>query len=141
MVSDQRLSWPLRCLSLLIGVVVLGLLVTARCLEPAASGVGTHQQLGLPACSSIVLFNVNCPACGMTTSWAWLTRAEWGQAIKANAGGSLLALIAMAYLPASCYLFFVGRQSSHGWYTLLFGVGLLTALATAILQWAMRTLG
>ena len=55
---------------LMIGWGLLGLLAVARWLEPAASGMGTHQQLGLPACTTVTLFNVRCPSCGMTTSWA-----------------------------------------------------------------------
>lgn len=139
--NDQRLSWPMRCLSLLVAIFLLGLLITARYLEPDAAGFGTHQQLGLPACTSIVLFGANCPACGMTTSWAWVTRGEMFRAIQINAGGSLLALIAIAYLPTSCYFFFGGRRSRHGRCSLVFGVGLLSALAIATLQWASRLFG
>ncbi len=55
-------------------VVVLGV---ARWLEPDAKGYGTHQQLGLPPCSSILLFGSKCPACGMTPPGAWRWMAAW----------------------------------------------------------------
>jgi len=32
-------------------------------------GHGTHQQLGLPPCPSVLLFDRPCPGCGLTTSW------------------------------------------------------------------------
>lgn len=118
--------------------MVLSLLITARCLTPAEIGYGTHQQLGLPACTSVALFNATCPACGMTTSWAWATRGQLAQAVHANAGGSLLALIALAYLPLSCYFCCGGRTSSRGRWSLLFGMCILTALVVATLQWIIR---
>ena len=38
-------------------------------LHADASGHGTHQQLGLPPCPSVLLFDRPCPGCGLTTSW------------------------------------------------------------------------
>src|ERR1700733_6946613 len=38
-------------------------------LKPDAHGHGTHQQLGLPPCPSVLLFDRPCPGCGLTTSW------------------------------------------------------------------------
>jgi hypothetical protein len=58
--------------------VVLGL---ARWLEPAPSGFGTHEQLGLPPCPVLRWLHVPCPTCGLTTSFAHLARAEWREAL------------------------------------------------------------
>jgi hypothetical protein len=134
----MALSWQWRCLSALTAIGLLALLGIARWLEPAQQGFGTHQQLGFPACTSIVLFDLNCPACGMTTSWAWLTRGEIVQSLRVNAGGCLLALIALAYLPTSCYLLCGGRVSPGGQYSWAFGLSLLGALLISIVQWAYR---
>ncbi len=41
-------------------------------LKPDSSGHGTHQQLGLPPCPSVLLFDRPCPGCGLTTSWTAL---------------------------------------------------------------------
>ena len=38
-------------------------------LHPDSHGHGTHQQLGLPPCPSVLLFDRPCPGCGLTTSW------------------------------------------------------------------------
>ncbi len=37
-------------------------------LRPDGRGHGTHQQLGLPPCPSVLLFHRPCPGCGLTTS-------------------------------------------------------------------------
>ncbi|MCC7334372.1 MAG: DUF2752 domain-containing protein [Pirellulaceae bacterium] len=124
----------------LVLLVLLALLATARCLEPADRGVGTHQQLGLPACMTRVVWGVPCPACGMTTSWALATRGQWTLAAHANAGGFLLCLIALALVPTSCYWLAVGKTSPSDRTWLTLGMSLLVALAVAIAQWGWRLL-
>jgi hypothetical protein len=80
-------------------VVLLGLLVTAGTLTPDERGYGTHQQLGFPPCTFYLVFHRPCPACGMTTAWAWLMRGKIGPAVAANAGGALLAGLSLASVP------------------------------------------
>lgn len=80
-----------------LGLIVL--LVVARCLPPNPTGMGTHQRLGLPACGSMFLWGVPCPSCGMTTSWAWLTRGQLGHSWNANPGGLSLGLFMMVMAP------------------------------------------
>lgn len=43
--------------------------IGAIILHPSKDGFGTHRELGLPACPSVVLFDRPCPGCGLTTSW------------------------------------------------------------------------
>jgi len=84
-----------------IGVAV-GLLVPlglAVRLQPARKGIGTHQQLGLPQCTFRVVFHRPCPSCGMTTSWAYLVRGQLPSAVRANVGGTLLGIVAIAAVP------------------------------------------
>lgn len=133
-----HLSWPLRIVTLLAGIGVLTLLVTARQLEPNATGIGTHQQLGLPPCTSVALWGIRCPACGMTTSWAWATRGNLWQSAEANIGGLMLALIALAYVPASCYFFVKGIASYRERFSLSLAVAMIVALLAATLQWILR---
>lgn len=136
-VEPLSLSTTWRVLSGLSGVCVLAILITARCLEPSGDGFGTHQQLGLPPCTSVALFGMKCPSCGMTTSWSLATRGEFIEAGRVNCGGLLLAVIALAYLPASCYFTWRGR-STRGWFSLALGISILTSLAIAIVQWLWR---
>ncbi|PQO43376.1 DUF2752 domain-containing protein [Blastopirellula marina] len=97
--SSGSLGWFSRSLLGLAGLTLAGLLVTAAMLKPNQQGLGTHQQLGLPPCSSRVWFGVRCPACGMTTSWAYLTKGNVFRSIQSNAAGFLLGLGAMASAP------------------------------------------
>lgn len=130
-------SW-LRVLSLLVSIGLAATLLVARSLSPAEAGIGTHQQLGLPPCTSIVLWNSPCPACGMTTSWAWFTRGQLLIAAKTNVGGTLLAIIALAYIPAGCYFCFVGRTSFKERFSLGLAASLILAILLAIVQWYFR---
>ena len=55
------------------------LLTAGLLLTPAAKGVGTHQQLGLPPCTFLYLTGFPCAFCGMTTSW---THAAHGDVLS-----------------------------------------------------------
>lgn len=79
---------------ILLGTGLLVSLGAARCLDPDPRGHGTHELLGLPPCSFVLMFGRRCPTCGMTTSWSHLTRCEVVASLKANAGGTLLGVLA-----------------------------------------------
>ncbi len=136
--ADRQLTYAIRMLSLACGVTLAILLAVAFQLRPNPAGLGTHQQLGLPPCSVVVLCGVPCPSCGMTTSWAFLTRGEIGSAFQANVGGAMLALIAMAYIPASCYFFLSGRATRRGWFCDALAICLTLALVATLAQWVVR---
>ena len=89
-------------LCLVLGnLVVLSVFGVAAWLKPNPNGFGTHQQLGLPPCTIRMIFQVPCPSCGMTTSFANFVRGRWISAIQANAAGFLLAVISLLFLPWS----------------------------------------
>ena len=90
-----RLGWQQRGALALLGGALFALLAVAVVLQPDRSGFGTHQQLGLPRCTFLVLFGVRCPSCGMTTSWVHLVRGELTASLVSNAGGTLLAVLAV----------------------------------------------
>ena len=120
--------------------VLLALLVTAETLTPDVRGHGTHQQLGLPPCTFYLVFQRPCPACGMTTSWAWLLRGEIGHALAANAGGTLLAglsLIGVPWLLISALrgLWFGSRPNE---WTIAAVAGMVSLLTVG--QWMWRLL-
>jgi hypothetical protein len=132
---SSRLSrWS--ALAVMLGLI--GLLLTARLLQPSPTGYGTHQQLGLPPCTTIALWGMRCPACGMTTSWSYALRGRWLEAWHANAGGFALALIAMAYIPVFCYYVAQGHWSRHGWLSFSLALSLSAALLVALGQWLVR---
>lgn len=69
-------------------VTVTGLLLT-----PSADGHGTHQELGLPPCPCVLIFNRPCPGCGLTTSFTALLHGRFKDAFKAHWFGPLLYAI------------------------------------------------
>lgn len=95
----QSLPWYARLILLAMGSGLVVLLGIAMYLEPSAKGYGTHMQLGLQPCTLTQIAGLRCPSCGMTTSWAHVVRGQFLQAVKANSGGTLLALIAVVAGP------------------------------------------
>lgn len=79
----------------LVGDLVLFLLWTAMlfttsALTPDPTGHGTHRQLGLPPCAFNAATGKLCPSCGLTTSFAAMTRMDLSAATRAHALGPLL---------------------------------------------------
>ncbi|MDA8746430.1 DUF2752 domain-containing protein [Rubripirellula amarantea] len=129
-----------RPLALIVAVIPLVLLGVSRTLVPDSDGLGTHQQLGLPPCSMRVVMGVRCPACGMTTSWAYFTRGEWRASIESNAGGFMLAILALLVCPVVLRCIWRSVYPSQAQQTwLLFA--LLAVLAVTIVDWSVRVFG
>ena len=86
---------------LLVGwsLFLLGGFALALALEPDPKGFGTHERLGLPPCTFRALFSIPCPSCGMTTSFSNLMHGNLLQALRANAGGVVLALVCAVQIP------------------------------------------
>jgi Protein of unknown function (DUF2752) len=102
--ASDPLGWPVRCLLLAVAAGILGILVLARKLEPDPRGFGTHTQLGMRPCSFLRMTGRPCPACGMTTSFAWFGRGRIDRSWRANPAGCVFALLSvpfMAWLVAS----------------------------------------
>lgn len=130
-----------RIFVLLGGLGLLGLLATTRWLTPDVRGLGTHEQLGLPPCGFYLWYGLPCPSCGMTTSWAWLTRGEFFQAARQHFGGALLGVYSLlvgawAVISAVRGRWLGGWPSSLTW-ALKFSVLTLAILITWIVKlWA-----
>lgn len=135
--AEPIVGWQ-RLLLIFTGCVLVSLLITAACLPPSANGMGTHQQLGLPPCSMVMFFDMRCPACGMTTSWAHLMRGQIVQSAHANTGGLMLALFALIGGPWMLASATVGRW----WLGMLDPIWVLAAgsliFAVTTAQWAWR---
>lgn len=80
----DRLGW-----AALLGLSA-GVLVASRWLTPSPAGLGTHTQLGLPACGFLRLFGRPCPACGLTTAFAHAARFSLHASLAAHPLGALL---------------------------------------------------
>jgi len=87
----RRLPW------LLLPLIFMAIVWVVSRLSPNASGLGTHQGLGLPPCPLHYFTGIPCPACGLTTSWAHLLRGDWALAWQTHPLGPLFfLLLAMA---------------------------------------------
>jgi hypothetical protein len=62
-------------------------------LHPDASGHGTHTQLGLSPCPSMLFFDRPCPGCGLTTSISAFLHLKFGLAFSAHPLGPIAYLI------------------------------------------------
>lgn len=92
--SFERFFWGAAGLAAL---VVLGLSVW---LKPDARGIGTHEQLGLPPCGFVQMFEgMPCPSCGFTTTFALAAHARPLDAIHNQPFGFVLFLVTVAAVP------------------------------------------
>jgi hypothetical protein len=135
---SPAISKTMRWLLALLGIGLSSLLVTAFLLQPSSQGYGTHQQLGLPPCTFVVLYGRRCPACGMTTSWSHLVRGQLPSALAANVGGTLLGGIVLLAAPWSLVCAVRGR-----WWLVNPGDGLVIGLivlvsVVTVSDWATR---
>lgn len=97
--------WQTNWRRLLIPIGASAVLYTARVLTPSATGTGTHEQLGLPACPLLHLTGVPCPTCGYTTSFAYAARGQFVQAFFTQPAGFVFFCLTVLSLPVSLYLF------------------------------------
>ena len=102
--ESSRYSGKDSALYLAASAVSLAVLSVAWRLAPAASGLGTHQQLGLPACTFFRVTGWPCPSCGMTTSFAHAAKLQFAQAIADQPFGFLVFLTTLALAPAAAVL-------------------------------------
>ncbi len=123
-----------------IAVVAGGVLGLARRLEPDGRGFGTHEQLGLPPCSFLVLTGVRCPSCGMTTSFAYVVRGQLWSAARTNVAGGLLALVAIMLVPWSLASAVAGRTLGLRSPERAVVYAVTGLVATSVAGWAVRFL-
>ncbi len=120
------------------GMFLIGGFFVATRLQPDPSGLGTHQQLGLPPCTAREVFGVPCPSCGMTTSFAHFVRGQFLQSAQTNAAGLLLAICCAVQIPWSFKTAITGR---HGFVHPLSEIlvwFLISLLSVGLIQWGFR---
>ncbi|MFH1109252.1 MAG: DUF2752 domain-containing protein [Planctomycetota bacterium] len=100
------------------GLVLAGcvsLFAVAARLEPAAGGIGTHEQLGLPPCGMAMIWGLPCPTCGMTTAFAYAARGQFAAAFHAQPAGLTLALATASGAFAAGGTLVTGRSYRVNW--------------------------
>ena len=126
-----------------IGWFVLGILPTivialAATLTPDPSGHGTHTQLGLPPGGFLVLTGYPCPGCGLTTSFAHMTRLQFIGATHANPFGVILFLVSFFTIPVAVRGFWKGSPVLDTLDDLHFEKWAILLCASSIGVWLVR---
>ena len=82
----------------------------AAWLQPASAGMGTHTQLGIPACSWPATVGLPCPSCGMTTAFALAADGRFLDSFRAQPMGFLLAIVTAGFAVVSSYAALTGSR-------------------------------
>jgi len=121
------------CLGASVGILGLALWLT-----PDPAGMGTHEQLGLPPCSLVVMTGYPCPTCGMTTSFSNAVRGQLLAAFHAQPAGLVLAgLVFLVMLGALRALIF-GKVWRINWYRVSPAWVALGVVAIMLLGWGYK---
>src|SRR5262249_42974061 len=96
--------WVRLCL-ILLALPWIAVFIVALCLNPYREGQvwlqESHRQLGMPACTFQAVFNLPCPSCGMTSSFALLMHGALWNSAQTNGVGRLLAVFGLIFIPWS----------------------------------------
>lgn len=95
---------------LLWGLAWIGVAIVAMILSPSKHGHGTHQQLGLPPCPSVILSQRPCPGCGLTTSFTHMAHWEIVDAFMVHPFGPILFTV-WGLTGLACLYGFVTKQN------------------------------
>lgn len=129
---------PERLAFAVVACILLAVIGTAAWLTPDPTGVGTHQQLGLPGCTLLTVFGIRCPACGMTTSWAHTLDGNFVSGMKANFSGFLLCGISLASVPAFLWFAFFGKKWNGVPFGTIFAGLLVSVVLISVAEWLIR---
>ncbi len=116
----------------------LALLAVAAWLTPAAGGMGTHTQLGIPACTWPTTLGLPCPSCGMTTAFALAADGRLIDSFLAQPFGCLLAIATAAFVVVAGYATVTGSQLVAALFKSVSGVGWWLVGATLLLSWGYK---
>ena len=129
---------------LLAGAVALGCLVVllvAAGIPPSPSGTGTHaDSLGMPKCSLLAQTGIPCPSCGMTTSFAFVTKGNVLASAYVQPMGTVLALLAAGCVWGGAYIAITGRPAQRLLRLLPARYTLFPLLLFAVLAWGWKIL-
>lgn len=134
----ERGDWTSRITWFVLFAVPLAVVITAAMLTPSASGHGTHTQLGLPPCGFLVLTGYPCPGCGLTTSFAHMTRLQFIGATHANPFGVILFLVSFFTIPVAVRGFWKGSPVLDTLDDLHFEKWAILLCASSIGVWLVR---
>jgi len=108
--SCNKANSGMRIAAGFVGLVCLVILVVAAFVKPDPSGMGSHKQLGQPACGFYERTGYPCPTCGMTTAFAHMARGHIIRSFAVQPAGALGAIICVAALVVCSYISILGRR-------------------------------
>lgn len=106
--SPETTLWQTRLVASLLFACSMGVLLLAFWMHPSSGGVGTHQQLGLPACGLLESTGVPCATCGMTTSFSLAAHGRLIASFINQPGGAVLAIVTAMVAVASGFTLITG---------------------------------
>ena len=114
-------------------ILAVGFSLTAR-----PKGDGTHTQIGLPECRTMVVDGVPCPTCGLTTSITAAAHGDFAASGRANVFGTVLFFSLILFGSAGAVQAVVGwnilgRIFRRRWW---FFVGIL--ITGILVGWAIK---
>lgn len=132
-VAAGESTWRRRAVGAIVFLGAATLTAIAAALHPAAAGHGTHEQLGLPPCSTYMFTGRPCPTCGYTTAFSHLAHGRLIEAFIVQPAGALAALVIVAAGFVGGYVMVSGRDLGDRlrpvlrWQTLLIVAGVVLA--------------
>lgn len=100
---------------------------------------GTHEQLGLPPCGFLTLFEVPCPSCGMTTAFSLFVRGDLSGSWRANWAGVIVVVVVAVSTLLFTIIAIRGRRSGI-WTDEVITYAIAIAAGTSIGRWFLITL-
>lgn len=82
-------------------------------LKADPDGHGTHRQLGMPPCPSVLMFSRPCPGCGLTTSWTSLLHGDLAASFQAHPFGPFLYAVFTATALLGAYGLWRGLRVAY----------------------------
>lgn len=132
------LHWLERIFSFGISFGCLTLFYISAKLVPDGRGIGTHEQLGLPACGFVQIFGMPCPSCGFTTSFALFVRFRWWESFWNQPAGFAIALAAVMVAWVGLYEAVTGRPAHRLFGRYVTARGVFGAALFVLLAWAWK---
>ncbi len=105
-----RLSPRERLVIAALSLSAIALLAVAAWLDPSSGGMGTHTQLGIPACSWPATLGLPCPSCGMTTAFAFAANGRFVESARAQPMGFILAVATAGLAVVAGYAALTGSR-------------------------------
>ncbi len=135
-IPRKYLGGQLAYFALWLGVTIIG-----ACLHASPDGHGTHQELGLPPCPSVLFFDRPCPGCGLTTSWTALIHGDIPAAFHAHLLGPPLYLLFTVTALACGYGWLKGARllTEKKWFNRSLTVFTIVFMAYGIGRMALTT--